>query len=650
MKAKNAFLTALTLAAFAASGWAQTAGPVTLASNEANGTKAAPAAAAPAAPPSIITAADVQALKDALAAQQLEIERLSQQLDRQQAQQAAADAAAANNAANNAAKAVQTKDVAVLASPVAVQQDSTTPGLNLQDAQTPATNPMESPVIAIHFRGISITPGGYVEAAFVRRSRALGADLPTPFNSLTMPGASQSQLSEFFGSARQSKITTFVDGRLNNVDLSSYVSADFLSSGDTSTSNQTNSYTLRLRQFWGQAKFDNGFSFVGGQMWSLVTEDAKGISPDDDLGRTNDVRPKVIDPSYNVGFTFARQYGVRVTKSFGQKVAAAVSMENPQGTLSTHGNPNNFLLGSAGASNSYNDAVTGCSTSSYTVTGATSPTYYTTCTPAGTYTFNPSPDVIAKLAFDPGFGHYEIFGLYDRFRDRVFPCANFVLGTTGPCPNDPTKTGPSGLGAYNVSKNGGAFGANARWGFDHKHMDFGLHFFGGRGVGRYGAGGLADLAIHADGTPNLIKNGQGLASLEWHGKKLDLYTYAGAEYDGRAQDYDSATKAYVGYGSPFFNNSGCYTETAPSTAFTSGFNPGSLSKCTADTRALIEGTAGFWYRFYNGPRGRFQFGTQYSYVTRQTWSGIGPSGTGAPGVTPEGLDGMVFTSFRYYLP
>jgi hypothetical protein len=70
-----------------------------------------------------------------------------------------------------------------------------------------------------------------------------------------------------------------------------------------------------------------------------------------------------------------------------------------------------------------------------------------------------------------------------------------------------------------------------------------------------------------------------------------------------------------------------------------------LSKCTGDTRALIEGTAGFWYRFYSGPRGRFQFGTQYSYVTRQTWSGVGP-GAG----TPEGLDSMVFTSFRYYLP
>jgi len=106
------------------------------------------------------------------------------------------------------------------------------------------------------------------------------------------------------------------------------------------------------------------------------------------------------------------------------------------------------------------------------------------------------------------------------------------------------------------------------------------------------------------------------------------------------------TPGYVGYGSPYFRNDGCYTETIPTA--NSGFAPGTLSHCTGDTRALIEGTVGFWYRFYNGPKGRFQFGTQYSYVTRQTWSGA--NSKGPAGISPEGLDGMVFTSFRYYLP
>jgi hypothetical protein len=612
---KPLLLTALTLAALAAGAWAQTASPVILASNEVHDATPVPAAA-----PSAVTAADVQSLKDALAAQQLQIERLTQQLDRQQAEQAAAKAASKSDPVE--VQAVPQNQVAELTNDAAVQQGNTTPGLNLQDTQTqPNPNPMESSVLSIHFRGITITPGGFAAAEFVRRSRALGADLTTPFNSLTMPGASQNSLSEFFGSARQSRPTIYVDGRLKNVEFSSYISGDFLSAGVTSSATQTNSYTFRLRQAWGQAKFDNGWSFLGGQMWSLVTEGKAGIAPSDDLGRTNDARPMTIDPGYNAGFTFARQYGIRLTKTFGDKVAFAVAMENAQGTLTTHGNADNFLLGEAGASNTYNTT--------------------------SNYTFNPSPDIIAKAAFDPGFGHYEVFGLYDRFRDRIFPCAD-VTATGTTCGLAVGLT--SAANAYNASKNGGAFGANARWNFDHKRIVFGLHGFGGSGVGRYGASQLSDLAINGNGTIRLTKDLQGLATLEWHGKKLDVYAYTGADYAGRAASFDPVTRKEVGYGAPLFNNSGCYTETVPVTTGTAGFNPGTLADCTADTRALIEGTVGFWYRFYNGPRGKFQFGTQYSYVTRQTWSGVGPSGAGQPGVSPEGLDGMVFTSFRYYLP
>jgi hypothetical protein len=617
------FLTVLALALFPAGARAQTS-----------------ASTAPASPQ--VTAADVQALKDAIAAQQKQIQQLTQQLQQvqqnsQQSQSAAAtaskQAAAAQTQAIKQQQAVSQlkSDVAELKSVNATDSTSATlkPAvLQMQDA-TPAPSPdqpetfnkqMEGPV-TLHFRGINITPGGYAEAAFVRRSRALGGDLPTPFNSLTMPGASQSQLSEFFGSARQSKITTFVDGRVGHVDISSYVSADFLSAGVTSTSTQTNSYTLRLRQAWAQAKSDNGWSFLGGQAWSLVTENGKGISPDDDLGRSNDARPKTIDPNYNVGFVFARQYGLRVTKSFGDKVTFAVAMEAPQATLTTHDNAGNYLLGENGASNSYNTTAT--------------------------YSFNPSPDIIAKVAFDPGFGHYEVFALFDRFRDRIFPCAE--VPSTVSCDGLAVGT-TSALGAYNASKDGGGGGVSARFPIG-KHIVFGVKGFGGSGVGRYGPAGLPDTSVYADGTLHLVKNLMGLTTLEWKGKKLDFYAYGGTEYAGRSADFDPISGKYVGYGSPYFPNTGCYTETLPATSTgnpTGGFDPGSLANCTADTRAVIEGTAGFWYRFYSGPRGKFQFGTQYSYVTRQTWSGVAPVGAGSG--APEGLDGMVYTSFRYYLP
>jgi hypothetical protein len=611
---RSMFISALLLAATTASGWAQTQ---TASNNTQPNPSSTPVAATPAAPAQpVITAADVQALKDALAAQQKQIEALQEQLNRRdQASQSALPSASDSAKSDNAQPAQQ---LAALS--------PTTPAIEAVQEPTPASQQgdhdvynkdMEGP-LTLRFRGIHITPGGFVAAEFVRRSRALGTDVSTPYNSVTMPGASQSSLSEFFGTARQSRPTVFIAAREGGVDFSAYVSTDFLSSGTTSTSTQTNSYTLRIRQAWGRAQFGNGWSILGGQMWSLVTENKFELGPSDDAGRSNDARPSTIDSQYSVGFSYARQAGFRVTKSFNDKVAIAFAVENPQATLTTHGNQNDYLVVQPGASSNLNSL--------------------------STYGFNPSPDLIAKIAFDPGFGHYEIFGLFDRFKDRVFPCENFTVAGTPPVPNNTLPTCPSlasagtTAGAYNSSKNGGGFGANARWAFANKHIIFGLHGFGGSGIGRYGAAQLSDVTVNADGTLRLIRDFQGLATLEWRGKKLDVYSYVGTEYAGRTFGYDPVQNTIVGYGSPTFKNTGCYTETAPAT----GPVPGTLTGCTSDTRDVTEGTLGFWYRFHNGPRGKFQWGAQYSYVNRATWRG------GA--LEPHGLDNMVFTSFRYYLP
>jgi hypothetical protein len=112
---------------------------------------------------------------------------------------------------------------------------------------------------------------------------------------------------------------------------------------------------------------------------------------------------------------------------------------------------------------------------------------------------------------------------------------------------------------------------------------------------------LSDLAINGDGTLHLIKGLQGLATLEWHGKKLDIYAYVGAEYAGRTASFDPSTSktVYVGYGSPFFSNASCYTEPLPGTAASLlGLSP----SCTADTRAVIEGTAASGTASTTGPR------------------------------------------------
>src|SRR5215472_1024266 len=268
-----------------------------------------------------ITAADVQALKDAIQAQQAALAQQQQQIQElrdelrrrdqsvQQAQTAATDAAGKAEAAQTAASQQQQSVSALQTDVTDLKNNMANTIVSVQETQKSLS---ESPT-AIHFKGVTLTPGGFLAAEFVRRSRALGADINTPLNSVTMPGASQSAMSEFFGSGRQSRISLLAEGKLAGAKLSGYYEADFLSAAITSNNNQSNSYSLRQRQVWGQAATDSGWSVTGGQMWSLVTETKKGMD-----NRT-EALPMTIDAQYTVGFSWARQYGLRLVKDFHNK-------------------------------------------------------------------------------------------------------------------------------------------------------------------------------------------------------------------------------------------------------------------------------------------------------------------------------------------
>ena len=79
-------------------------------------------------------------------------------------------------------------------------------------------------------------------------------------------------------------------------------------------------------------------------------------------------------------------------------------------------------------------------------------------------------------------------------------------------------------------------------------------------------------------------------------------------------------------------------------------HPGdAIGGCTGDTRNVIEGSIGFWYRLYNGPMGRTQIGMQYSNFVRNTWDGNN-NNLANPLLAPHADQNMWFTSFRYYLP
>ena len=625
-------------------------------------------------------AAELEELRQTLQAQQEQLQLLKEELAKRDRQiESARDVAATANtraieATSKAAEAVSTSaavksEATSLNSTVSdlkVSNDSLREKVATAAAQEKKSE--EEGPVAIRYKGITITPGGFIEAATVTRSRAESADINSDFKGIPFPGASLSKVAENNFTARQSRATVLFEGRVASAKLSGYYEGDFLNAGVTSNNRQSNSYPFRQRQVWGQVAFDSGWSFTGGQMWTLATENRKGIN------NRQELLPQMIDPQYVVGFTWARQYGFRVVKDLGGKIALALSVEGPQATLGGRGF-NTFTSTSA------TGAVT--TAQNFFINAPGDAAGLLNSFDATGYTVNKAPDVIVKAAFDPGYGHYELLGIISTFRDRVFPCA--VAGTNAantPAPAAPTVvdcpvTGTpvrSAAGAFNDTKVGGGVGASFLVPLFHKKLDFGIKAVGGDGIGRYGSAQLADETFRPDGTAALIRTGHALGRLEFHpNPKLDVYVYGGSEYAWRAgyTGYNritvtatpaipaTATSPAIpattntaitlngvgGYGSPFANNTGCSTEAAP----TGSFTPAGGTPCDGDIRVITEGTIGFWHKFYNGPHGGMRWGLAYSYITKSGWSGNNNVPT-APGISPRAVDNMVWTSFRYYIP
>lgn len=550
----------------------------------------------------------IESLRSDMQSQQSQIQSLKQQLSDkdaqlQQAQQSAAAAQAAAQQAQQAAQQAQqanttnTEAVTSLQGAVTDLKTNDTSILQtVQDAQKQTAAKLEHPD-AIYFKGVTLSPSGsYLAAETVWRSAATGAGLATPFSGIPLQAAGAAHLSEFFATAQQSRIALLAEGKTPNFTMRGYYEADFLSAGSSSNSNQSNSYTLRQRQLWAQASTKK-WMVTGGQMWSLATE----YKPDSQLAPGKENAPQTIDPNYNTGFNWERQYGFRASMNFPYNTTFAVAVENPE-LLNLGGTVPTFLLTGGPGGNNLNSGAN--------------------------YTFNYAPDLIAKAAADPKFGgHYEIYGIARFFHWRTY------TSLTAP------------VNAYNDATVGGGIGGSARYSFQKK-LDIGLKGQWGDGINRYGATTLPDATATWNGTVKLLHGYSAMGTIEGHATpRLDLYFYYGT--DGTFRNYSySPNYTYLGikpntpygYGNYSFNNTGCMTETVPG-----GANlPTNPSSCAANTRDVQEITFGYWYDFYKGPMGRLRQGFQYSYATRNVFSGIG--------ATPQATNSMWWTSFRYYLP
>lgn len=466
-------------------------------------------------------------------------------------------------------------------------------------AGAPAADPT-SP--AIHAGPVTLTFGGFTELAVFYRDKTQTADVGSNFNT-AIPFASSplSDISELRFSARQSRFSFLAQGDpYAGAKAESYMETDFLGAAPTANSQESNSYNLRIRVFYGRFITDSGFQLTAGQSWSLATLYKQGLDP-----RQENV-PLTIDAQYVAGFNWLRVPELRLVQHFAHVFSLGLALDSPQALLGTNNTvPTTTQLipgDPKGLTTSYVTLNPYPATAIYQNAGGS------LFAPTNNYSVDPAPDVILKAALDPGFGHYEVYGLARWFR--------------------------SNLAGNNDTVSGGGIGAGLILPIIPGNLlNFQASGLYGKGVGRYGSSQLPDVTVEPTGALSTNRESSVLFGLTFTPMpQLTAYAYAGREQ--MDQNWFTATITAsggvfgpygYGYGNPLFVVSGCYTLGG---------------KCQASTASVSDLTAGFWWKYYQGVLGNLQFGLQAEVLERKSFAGVG----GAPAANI--FIGMA--SFRYY--
>jgi len=461
---------------------------------------------------------------------------------------------------------------------------STSPGPQTASSASGQSAGTTGPGGSFRLGGVTVTLGGFLAAEGVYRTRNITADIGSSFGAIPTANSANYHTGEFRGSARQSRISLLAEGQVSpNQKVAGYFETDFLGVGTTSNSFESNSYVPRLRQAY--LTYDND-SFGGhvllGQSWSLLTLNRIGITP-----RQENI-PLTIDAQYVPGFNWKRQWQLRVDKDFlDHRVWLGASFEEPQTNYYTGPNGLGVAAGTAAITNLGGSLLNG----------------------TNSYSNDIAPDLVVKAAFDPGWGHYELFGLGKLLHDRV--------SFTGDGRNNTTVAGGVGGGAILPVV--------------PKKLDFQLSGMAGYGIGTYGSGQLPDAIVSSTGSPKPLPEYTILAGLVAHPTPLlDIYSYVGTEQISRTS-FNLGTRSF-GYGNPLYGDGGCNSEL-------------STLACVANTSGITQSTIGGWWRFLKGGYGTVQAGAQYSYTRRDIFPGAGA--TANTRVSTSTDDNMVLFSFRY---
>ena len=461
------------------------------------------------------------------------------------------------------------------------------------------------------FDGIHVSMAGSfvaMEGAARQHNEVSNGASDPPFGSPGIPLQNSALYNEreFRASAQQSRIALKVTGDIDpNQHLKGYYEMDFLGASTDANNRESNSFTPRIRQAFGE--YDNDiyhFHVAGGQAWSLLTQNRVGMLPN------SENVPLTIDAQYVVGFDWLRNPQIRFVQDINDTASFGLSIEQPAAVFP--GSPSAATVSPpAPIVTSINNTCTSASHLNGT----------TTCSN------DIAPDLIEKFAYDPGFGHYELLGLQRWFTDQV---ANVNV------PNSWSQKVTFGWGV----------GGSVLFPAIPKYLDLQGSILYGQGIGRYTSSQLPDAVIGPNGALTPVTQLSFLVGAVAHPfTGNDIYAYYGQDQTYANSWTVAGTQG--GWGNPAFVNNGCANQNLTGGTLGAFNTPIAGLTCTFDVQKTQEFTIGVWQDAYKGNMGRVRVGAQYEYIRLTAFAGV-PTGPGTPNQGLAVDNNIFFFSLRYY--
>src|SRR5207247_8423234 len=145
----------------------------------------------------------------------------------------------------------------------------------------PLVTGVQTCALPICFKGVTLTPGGWIDLAGIYRTRNLASDTGSVYAFIPFRQAKNFNAQEARFSARQTRFSLLAEGDAGaNTHLAGYGEIDFEGAAQTANSVATNSFNPRMRQLSVAAdRADLGLHVMEGQSWSLNRPMKDGIHP-----------------------------------------------------------------------------------------------------------------------------------------------------------------------------------------------------------------------------------------------------------------------------------------------------------------------------------------------------------------------------------